>query len=105
MLTSFVHYVRYIGTYYYRDGVDFGSFKRDVLFFKTLSLLQLFYFYFFPTNGSFAIDAVSVGMIIVGYAISMKATQVLGIDKTYFGAELGKCEPFWVTTFPFGYMK
>ena len=41
VLTSYVHYFRYISTFYIRKGIDFGSFKRDVLLFKTLALLQL----------------------------------------------------------------
>lgn len=40
--------LRYISTFYVRKGIDFGSFKRDVLLFKTLALVQLFYQYFFP---------------------------------------------------------
>jgi hypothetical protein len=40
-LTSFVHYCRYISTFYIRKGVDFGSFKRDVLLFKTISISQV----------------------------------------------------------------
>ena len=40
-LTSFVHYIRYITTFYIRRGIDFGSFKRDVLLFKTIALVQV----------------------------------------------------------------
>jgi hypothetical protein len=41
-------------------------------------------------------------MIVIGYAVSMKATAALGVERTYFGAELGKCEPKWITEFPYG---
>lgn len=110
--TSFVHYCRYIGTYYCRSGIDFGCFKRDVLFFKTLALIQLCLFYAFPgfmsgaSDVTLAFDPISVAMIVAGYATSMLATKALGIDRTYFGSELGMpdCEPKWITDFPYGYI-
>lgn len=102
--TSYVHYIRYISTYYFRDNVDYGSFKRDVFLFKSLAVAQLLYFYFFPAQQDFQWDLVSLGMIVVGYAISVKATKALGIDRTYFGAELGYCEPKWIEEFPYGYI-
>ncbi len=100
--TSFVHYLRYIGTYFYRKDIDFGSFQRDVLLFKSIALIQIFYVYFFPDNSTFVFDPISVAMIVVGYAISIKATQALGVERTYFGAELGICQPKWITEFPYG---
>lgn len=39
--TQFVHYGRYLTTFYYRQGVDFAVFKRDALFFKSQALLSL----------------------------------------------------------------
>jgi hypothetical protein len=39
--TSFVHYLRYMTTYYVRENVAFEAFKRDVLFFKSLALAQV----------------------------------------------------------------
>lgn len=105
VLTSFVHYFRYISTFYYRRGIDFGSFKRDVFLFKTLAVTQLFSHYFFPSPGSvFEFSPVSAGMIAAGYAVSLKATKALGIDRTYFGAELGVVESKWITEFPYGYI-
>jgi len=103
-LTSFVHYFRYISTFYVRRGIDFGSFKRDVLLFKTIALAQLFYHYFFPQTVPFVFDAVSVGMIVCGYAISVAATSAIGVDRTYFAAELGLVEPKWINQFPYGYI-
>lgn len=32
------------------------------------------------------------------------ATNALGIDRTYFGAELGLLPPKWITQFPYGYI-
>jgi hypothetical protein len=105
-LTSYVHYFRYITTFYVRRGIDFGSFKRDVLLFKTLALIQLFYHYAIGPimMGTFEVDLISIGMIASGYIVSMMATNALGIDRTYFGAELGLMEPKWVDQFPYGYI-
>jgi hypothetical protein len=101
-LTSFVHYFRYISTFYVRKGIDFGSFKRDVLLFKTIALLQLFYHYFYPSTTSFVFDPISILMVIAGYCVSMMATEAIGIDRTYFAAELGLVEPKWINKFPYG---
>ena len=102
--TSFVHYIRYIQTYYLRGDIDYGSFKRDVFLFKCLSIGQIIGHYLFPYEPfSFKFDPISLGMIAIGYGISMKATVALGVDRTYFGAELGKCEPKWINEFPYGY--
>ena len=57
---------RYISTFYIRRGIDFGSFKRDVLLFKTIALSQLFYCYFLPQKNAFQVDYVSIGMILSG---------------------------------------
>jgi len=102
--TSFIHYFRYISTYYFRSGVDFGAFKRDVLLFKTLSLLQLLVPYCLPSSTPFVWDWLSLSMIGSGYLVSVLATSALGIERTYFGAELGICEPKWITAFPYGYI-
>eukprot|EP00939_MAST-03C_sp_MAST-3C-sp1_P000720 g720.t1 len=105
-LTSFVHYVRYITTYYNRDDVAYGDFKRDVLLFKSLALVQLAGIYLkpfaFDPLRAFEFDPLSVGMIAVGYAVSVLATKALGVDRTYFGVELGFCKPVWISEFPYG---
>jgi hypothetical protein len=103
-LTSFVHYFRYITTFYIRRGIDFGSFKRDVLLFKTIALIQLFYHYFYPANHPFQWDWTSVFMIVAGYTVSLLATDAIGVDRTYFAAELGLVEAKWITKFPYGYI-
>ena len=36
--------------------------------------------------------------------MSSMATKALGIDRTYFAAELGLVEPKWITQFPYGYI-
>jgi hypothetical protein len=103
--TCYVHYFRYISTFYVRRGIDFGCFKRDVLLFKSVALAQLFYHYFFPSAAHpFQWDPVSLAMIVAGYAVSAMATNAIGIDRTYFGAELGLVEPKWIEQFPYGYI-
>lgn len=80
-----------MSTYYYRVGIDFGSFKRDVLLFKTLAISQLVYLYLFPPTGAFAWDSVSVAMILSGYTVSIMATNALGKNparKTPLGKSL-----------------
>lgn len=114
MMTSYLHYLRYIGTYYFRKDVDYGSFKRDVFLFKGLELVQLGLVYLFPhfmaehvlhiPPVNFSFDPISILMIISGYTVSTLATKALGIDRTYFGAELGHCEPKWVNDFPYEFI-
>ena len=105
-----MHYLRYISTFYSRKDIDFGSFERDVFMFKILAVIQLGLFYWYPgymsgnESLSFSVDYISLGMITLGWFTSTKATQALGLDRTYFGAELGICESKWVTEFPYGYI-
>jgi len=113
-MTSFIHYFRYISTYYYRSETDYGSFKRDVLLFKTIALTQLGLVYLFPEFMAtyvykcdfmpFTFDAVSVLMIASGYVISILATHALGLDRTYFGSELGFCSYERTNQFPYGFI-
>lgn len=103
-MTSIVHYFRYITTFYVRRGIEFGSFKRDVMLFKMLALGQLFYHYFFPSTTPFVLDWVSILITATGYAISSLAAGAIGIDRTYFAAELGLVEPKWIDQFPYGYI-
>jgi len=113
-MTSFAHYIRYITTFYIRKGIDFGCFKRDVLLFKTIALIQLALHYIYPQlhcNGKqgecdikFEFDIISILMIVSGYFVSILATKALGVDRTYFAAELGLVEPKWINEFPYGYI-
>eukprot|EP00164_Ancoracysta_twista_P013507 GFYU01021609.1.p1 GENE.GFYU01021609.1~~GFYU01021609.1.p1 ORF type:complete len:387 (+),score=121.06 GFYU01021609.1:164-1162(+) len=108
-VTSFLHYLRYMQTYYYRRDAAYGIFKRDVLVFKTVSVMQLAYLYLAPylnsgeTSATPAIDVVSLAMIASGYFVSIMATKALGIDGTYFGIELGqvKADYGFVKAFPY----
>lgn len=110
--TSYIHYIRYIGTYYNRENIDFGCFKRDVMLFKNVALVQTIILLVnsirdsspapFATNALNSIDVITIAMVIGGYWISILATIALGIDRTYFGWELGICESKWITDFPYG---
>jgi hypothetical protein len=71
------NFLRYISTFYIRRGIDFGSFKRDVLLFKTIALSQLFYCYAMPTKSAFQVDYISIGMILSGYVPSCAAHHFL----------------------------
>eukprot|EP00238_Polyblepharides_amylifera_P002811 CAMPEP_0196582902 /NCGR_PEP_ID=MMETSP1081-20130531/41225_1 /TAXON_ID=36882 /ORGANISM="Pyramimonas amylifera, Strain CCMP720" /LENGTH=583 /DNA_ID=CAMNT_0041903623 /DNA_START=227 /DNA_END=1978 /DNA_ORIENTATION=- len=95
--TSYMHYLMYIATYAQKTNVSHGLFKRNVIFFKTLALIQLAYYYI----SNFEYDPVSVVMIAFGYGISTSAAFALGIDRTYFGVELGLYKPKWVSSFPY----
>lgn len=103
--TSFVHYLRYITTYYNRTDVNFGTFKSDVLFFKIVALSHIAYRYLSilsaGTSASLPTVTASLIMIVAGSTVSSLATKALGIDGTYFGSELGVCKTQWVTTFPY----
>lgn len=96
-VTSFTHYCMYIATYHHRDRINFGVFKRNVVFFKTIALTHLCWNYL--TN--FQYDPVSLAMLVVGYSLSTAATVALGIDQTYFGVELGVMKPNFVGGFPY----
>ena len=101
--TSFVHYIRYISTYFDRRQVHYGIFQRDVLFFKTLSIGQLFIMTLYDSP---FINYKGYACVFIGYTVSILATHVLGKDKTYFGLELGIIEGNneRVSSFPYGYI-
>lgn len=107
VFTSYVHYIRYITTYYNRDNIAYEDFKRDVLLFKSIALGNLAYVYLSPFDFDISrvlneVNPQCLVMIVVGYALSMKATKALGLDRTYFGVELGFLEPKWIHEFPYG---
>lgn len=103
--TSYVHYLRYMTTYYNRKDVNFGTFKSDVLLFKILALAQIAVRYLsvlaVGASASSTILAASLVMIVSGATVSSLATHALGMDATYFGKELGLCNSPWVSSFPY----
>eukprot|EP00471_Norrisiella_sphaerica_P002001 CAMPEP_0184482826 /NCGR_PEP_ID=MMETSP0113_2-20130426/4420_1 /TAXON_ID=91329 /ORGANISM="Norrisiella sphaerica, Strain BC52" /LENGTH=584 /DNA_ID=CAMNT_0026862819 /DNA_START=139 /DNA_END=1893 /DNA_ORIENTATION=- len=95
--TSFYHYIIYLGTFYNRRDIAFGTFKRDAVFYKTIAVSTLAYYYI----KHFEVDVISIILLAVGYTIAISATKALGIDKTYFGSELGHCKPEYISAFPY----
>lgn len=107
--TSFVHYLRYISTYYHREGCAYVVFKRDVLIYKTFAVAQIVFWYANAVTKGFSampkeLDTVGLAMVVVGYATSVYCTKLLGVDGTYFGIELGfvKADKNYVQKFPYG---
>mmetsp|Transcript_20091 Transcript_20091/g.42135 ORF Transcript_20091/g.42135 Transcript_20091/m.42135 type:complete len:668 (-) Transcript_20091:106-2109(-) len=108
--TSFVHYLRYINTYYHREGVAYGDFKRDALLYKTLAVGQIVALYAHAATKGFTdfspavLDPVGLAMVVGGYALSAYCTSQLGVDGTYFGIELGMVpmQKNYVQRFPYG---
>lgn len=99
--TQYIHYMRYMYTYYDRDKVAFGQFKRDALLYKSVALCSLFLIYIS------SIDRIaSLALVLAGYAVSIAATAALGVDGTYFGIELGhvKADYRFVTKFPYNFV-
>lgn len=96
--TSFVHYLIYIATFFYRSNVSYGTFLRNVVFFKSLAMCQLLFWYIYY----FQFEPISFGFVVVGYALSFLAYFRLGSLRTYFGVELGKIAPQKIDAFPYG---
>ncbi|KAJ1458877.1 hypothetical protein M885DRAFT_512757 [Pelagophyceae sp. CCMP2097] len=103
--TQFLHYGKYMHTYYDRRDVAYGAFKRDALLYKTVALCQLLALYAqaLLTNGANAYTVASLAAVAGGYAVSAAAAAALGVDGTYFGIELGVVEADYkfVTKFPY----
>ena len=100
--TSFMHYAVYASTYHQRANIAFGAFKRDALLYKTLALTQagVQYLYHFDFASP---DYASLALIVVGFGLASMATAALGVDRTYFGWELGEIKGGYVSSgFPYG---
>ena len=97
VITSYTHYCMYIATYHVRERINFGMFKRNAVFWKTLALSHLAVTYL----KNFEFDPVSLFMIVCGYGLSASAAMALGMDQTYFGVELGEVQPNFVSGFPY----
>ncbi len=98
--TSFVHYLLYLGVGADRELVSFGRFKRNAMFFKALALGQLAGWYLYFCQFS----PLSLLLIVAGFGLSAWATAVLGINRTYYGAELGYCSPETQRALPYGWI-
>ena len=99
--SSFIHYLLYMAVYYSREDVAFYAFKRRAMFFKGLAGAQLVYLYLRDAH----FDPLSLSLIALGVALSGAAARVLGMERTYFAAELGRCEPLTLRRFPYSLLK
>jgi hypothetical protein len=97
---GYVHYALYMAVFHVRGPISFGTFVRDALFFKTVSMTTLAAMYL----SVFAFDPVSLALLVAGFGTTMAATSALGLPRTYFGAELGLLPPERVTAFPYGWL-
>ena len=95
---SFVHYLLYLAVYGSRRDVSFGVFKRDAIFYKTVSMAILGFLYL----SHFEWSLFSILLIGLGFATAAAAARALGFDRTYFGAELGYCPSARIDRFPYG---
>lgn len=95
---SFVHHVLYVAVLGSREDVSFGTFRRDAMFYKTLSLAILGSLYV----ACFDFDAVSLALVASGFGTAALAADALGLDRAWFGAELGVCRPERIDRFPYG---
>lgn len=106
--TSYIHYIRYITTYYHRINVDYINFKRDVLLYKSISMIQLYYLYFisFRNINDIYINIGGISLILIGNIMSIYTYFLLGIDRCYFGIELGHLDKNkkYINKFPYGYI-
>ncbi len=106
--TSFVHYIRYILTYYYRDNVDYIKFKNDVIFYKMISMFQLYSLYLlsFQNTNDIYNNIIGILFIIIGNSLSFYSSYLLGVDGCYFGIELGYVnkKKNYISKFPYGYI-
>ena len=101
--TSFVHYLIYIATYYHQKTakISFVAFRRTVIFYKSLALLQMAMIYI----SNFQFDLISLVLIFAGFGLSYSALAAIGMDQTYFGVELGVCKWNRVSTFPYSFLQ
>ena len=102
--TSFIHYGIYVGTFWYRNRVNYGGFVRDAVLYKACSWLHLCYHYTAHVWNGYSkgdVDTTSFAMVIVGLIVSSAATYAIGWERTYFGEELGHCEHLRVKSFPY----
>jgi len=99
--TSFAHYFVYMATYHQRQRIAYGAFKRDALLYKTLALVQAAVQYVYRFDYAQP-DVVSLAMLVCGFGLATLAAHRLGVDRTYFGWELGEISGECVMRFPYG---
>jgi len=95
--TSFIHYAMYMAHYYRRYGLAHGTFVRNAVFFKFVAVSQLGALYL----RHWEFDPISLALLVAGYGLSSAAAARIGLDRTYFGAEMGIYKPRWIEGFPY----
>ena len=99
--TSFVHYATYISAYYYRSDVNYGRLLRDCAFWKFISIGQLLFWYSKLSNFGSMESNISLTAVGIGSALAASATYAIGVERTYFGSELGIVDRKWISVFPY----
>jgi hypothetical protein len=98
--TSFIHYIYYITTFHYikNNKISYDLFKRDVILYKTLSVINLLNLVYHK----YIFSIFELVVILIGQIISFIAFIKVGSDKTYFGIEYGiTSDKTLVKTFPY----
>jgi hypothetical protein len=91
---SFWHYYLYWLAVAF--GAEFDIFKRDAVAMKTVSVAVLAVVYV-----AAPIDLASLIVIAGGILLNVRAAAALGIDRTYYGAEMAGLPPRRITAFPY----
>ena len=94
-LLSFWHYGIYWLAFAFGTS-DFDVFKRNAIAMKTLAVTALALVYL-----STPIDPVSLAVILGGVLLNLRAAQVLGLDRTYYGHEVAGLPGRRITAFPY----
>lgn len=100
--TSFIHHIRYIVTYYYRNNVDYLKFKKEIITYNTISYLQLYILYLrsYKNVQDLLLNKYSIIFIILGNILSIYYIYLSGIDICCLGIELGYVTKR-ITKFPY----
>jgi hypothetical protein len=94
-LLSFWHYVLYWLAFAF-GAIAFNVFKRDAVTMKAVSVAALAFVYLRAP-----IDPVSLAVIAGGILLNVRAAQVLGLDRTYYGHEVAGLPARRITAFPY----
>ena len=94
-LLSFWHYALYWLAFAF-GAAHFDVFKRNAIALKTLSVAALAFVYL-----SAPLDPVSLAVIASGILLNLRAAQVLGLDRTYYGHEVAGLPGRRISAFPY----
>jgi len=95
---SFWHYYLYWLAYRY-GAVAHGAFLREAVAMKTVAVLAFAVVYL-----AAPLDVLSVTVMAAGFTLNGLAARVLGVDRTYYGAEVAGLRRQPVTAFPYSCM-